>query len=121
MCDTQHQSPLGVNKLYFAVWRWHFYSAIYVVPFLLMLAITGIFMVWFTAISPEYGERLALTPQATTLGISDQVNAALAVHPDGKICQYIAPYSPTNPAMFRVDLEGSQRMIAVTPYTGEIL
>jgi len=37
--DTQ--SP---NRLYFATWRWHFHAGLYVIPFLLMLAITGFFV-----------------------------------------------------------------------------
>ncbi|GLS85528.1 membrane protein [Cypionkella aquatica] len=114
-------APAGVDKLYFAVWRWHFYAGLYVIPFLLMLAITGIVMVWFTSISPESGERLVLTPQAQTQTISAQEAAALATHPKGKIGQYIAPRSPVNPALFRVDLADSRRVIAVDPYTGAVL
>lgn len=120
MSDTS-TAPSGVNKLYFAVWRWHFYAGLYVIPFLIMLAITGIVMVWFTAIAPEYGERLAIAPQAHTLSVTDQASAALATHPEGKIGQYIAPHDATTPAMFRVDLAESQRMIALDPYTGAVL
>ena len=119
MSDTS--APSGVHKLYFAVWRWHFYAGLYVIPFLIMLAITGIVMVWFTAIAPEYGERLEIAPQARTLGVTDQANAALATHPEGKIGQYIAPHDTATPAMFRVDLGASQRMIAIDPYTGAVL
>lgn len=38
-------APSGVNKLYFAAWRWHFYAGLYVIPFLIMLAVTGALMV----------------------------------------------------------------------------
>ncbi len=119
MSDTS--APSGVNKLYFAVWRWHFYAGLYVIPFLIMLAITGIVMVWFTAIAPEYGERLAVAPQARALSITDQASAALATHPEGKIGQYIAPHATATPAMFRVDLGDIQRMVALDPYTGAVL
>lgn len=110
-----------VNKLYFAVWRWHFYAGLYVLPFLVMLALTGIVMVWFSAIDPEYGERLPVTPGATTLTIADQSAAALAAHPGGSISTYIAPLGPENPALFRVALEDGARMVAVDPHTGTIL
>lgn len=120
MSDT-NTAPLGVHKLFVAVWRWHFYAALYVIPFFIMLAITGIIMVWFTAIAPEYGERLAVTPQARILSITDQASAALASHPEGKIGQYIAPYDAQTPAMFRIDLAESQRMIALDPYSGAVL
>ena len=86
-----------------------------------MLAGTGVLMVWLAAMSPEYGKRLALSAQAMPQSITDQAAAALASHPDGKIGQYMAPYSATNPAIFRVDPDASQQMIAVNPDTGEIL
>ena len=52
-------SPV-VSKLYFAAWRWHFYAGLYVIPFLLMLSATGALILWFTAIAPEYGDRIAI-------------------------------------------------------------
>lgn len=120
MSDTT-TAPSGVNKLYFAVWRWHFYAGLYVIPFLIMLAITGIVMVWFTAVAPEYGERLGVESQSQTLSITDQANAALVIHPEGKVGQYIAPHDDMTPAIYRVDLADGQRMIAVDPYTGAVL
>lgn len=46
------------SRLYRAVWRWHFYAGLYVIPFLLMLAVTGFFMMLFTTYLPEHGDRL---------------------------------------------------------------
>jgi uncharacterized iron-regulated membrane protein len=120
MSDTQ-STPVGVNKLYFTAWRWHFYAGLYVIPFIIMLAVTGIAMIWFTAISPEYGDRLSVTPQATVLSLPEQAKAALATHPEGKIGQYIAPYDAATPALFRIDLADSQQMIALDPYSGAVL
>ena len=34
-----------LNPLYFAAWRWHFYAGLYVIPFLIMLSVTGI-VIW---------------------------------------------------------------------------
>ena len=36
--STETQIP---NRLYFAAWRWHFYAGLYVIPFMLMLAVTS--------------------------------------------------------------------------------
>ena len=30
------------SRFYLAAWRWHFYAGLYVVPFLIMLAVTGL-------------------------------------------------------------------------------
>ena len=109
------------SAFYRAVWRWHFYAGLYVIPFLMMLAVTGLFMLWFTAIAPEFGERLTLSPGSASLRISEQADAASNAYPAGKITQYIAPLGNHNPALFRMGLENGDRMLAVDPYTGIIL
>ena len=59
MSDTS-TAPVGVNKLYFAAWRWHFFAGLYVIPFVLMLAFSGFFIMVFTTYLPEYGDRIAV-------------------------------------------------------------
>jgi uncharacterized iron-regulated membrane protein len=109
------------QKLYFAVWRWHFYAALYAIPFFIMLAVTGMIMLWFTAIAPEYGERIAVTPAAQTLRLGAQEAAALAAHPGGSIDKYIAPYDAKTPALFRIQTETGAQMLALDPYSGAVL
>ena len=109
-----------LNPLYFAAWRWHFYAGLYVIPFLILLAVTGIVMVWFSAIAPEYGERLRLIPQGEALSVSVQAELA-AAQGGGTVTRYIASYSPDNPAIFRVASESGAQMVALDPYTGAAL
>lgn len=118
--DTAVPAASGA-KLYRAVWRWHFYAGLYVIPFLLMLATTGLIILWVTAISPEFGERLTVAKTGEVMRITAQSEAALKAYPDGKIGQYIAPLSAENPAIFRIDREGGARMIALDPYSGAVL
>lgn len=115
------QEAAGSSRLYRAVWRWHFYAGLFVVPFLLMLATTGFVILWMTAISPEYGDWLKLQPQAKTLAVTAQAEKALAAHPDGKLGKYVLPWGPDNPALLRIDSADGNRMLAVDPYTGAIL
>ncbi len=119
--DTPASSSASGAKLYRAVWRWHFYAGLYVIPFLLMLAVTGLIILWVTAISPEFGERLRVSKTGEPMRITAQADAALKAYPDGKIGQYIAPLSAENPAIFRVDREGGARMLALDPYSGTIM
>ncbi|MBL9047570.1 MAG: PepSY domain-containing protein [Tabrizicola sp.] len=117
--STETQAP---NRLYHAVWRWHFYAGLYVIPFLLMLAVTGFFMMLFTTYLPEYGDRLTVPAADTALSIEDQGKAALAAVPGATgMVEYIAPYSPTNPALFEVADGADGMIVALNPYTGEIL
>lgn len=119
--DLSRRDAAASTRLYRAVWRWHFYAGLVVVPFLMMLAVTGLVILWFTAIAPEYGDFLEVSPGAAALSIADQEKAALAAYPGGKIGQYIAPIGAANPALFRVDLADDARMLAVDPYTGAVL
>jgi uncharacterized iron-regulated membrane protein len=109
------------NRLYRAVWRWHFYSGLFVAPFMIMLAITGLLMLWFTSIAPEFGERMTLAKTGPALTINQQSEIAKANYPDAKIGQYIAPYTDDNPAVFRLDMPSGNRMVAVDHYAGKVV
>jgi uncharacterized iron-regulated membrane protein len=119
---AEDRAPRAVNRLYFAIWRWHFYAGLFVVPFLLVLAVTGFFMMLLTTYLPEYGDRIALMPAATTLSIAEQEAAALAAVPGATaIIEYIAPYTAETPALFTVADGGDGMVVALDPYTGELL
>lgn len=109
------------TRLYRAVWRWHFYAGLFVAPFLVILALSGLVMLWFTTIAPEYGDRLAVTPRAAALSITDQQKVALAAHPGARITQYVAPYDSATPALFYVGEGAQSRVLAVDPYSGAVL
>lgn len=54
------------GRFYAAVWRWHFYAGLYVIPFLVVLAVTGLIMLWVSAIDGRDGEnRISVVPQGT--------------------------------------------------------
>lgn len=120
---TMPQPDAAANtRLYRAVWRWHFYAGLIVVPFLAMLACTGLIMLWVTGVSPEYGDWIRTAPAGQPLSATAQVEKALAAHPGGKLGKYIVPWGPEYPALVRVDLPDSgSRMLAVDSGTGQIL
>jgi uncharacterized iron-regulated membrane protein len=113
--------PAGTSKLYLAAWRWHFYAGLYVIPFFMMLAITGMAMAWIAYIDGRDGERIAVQPQEIAQSVSVQADAALAAIPGGTLKQYVAPRAADLAAIFRVDLDGKATMIAVDPYTATVL
>ena len=115
------QDAVASTRLYRAVWRWHFYAGVIVAPFLTILAVTGLVMLFVTGVAPEYGDWLKVAPQAQQLSITQQVDRALATHPGGKLGKYITPWGPDYPALVRVDLDSGNRMLALDPYDGKIL
>lgn len=119
---TTNAQPAGsVNKFYFAAWRWHFYAGLFVLPFLSILAITGAAMLWIAWIDGRDGERTPVSPQAAPQAVSVQADAALAAIPDGTFKQYIAPRTDNVAALFRVDHDGDAIMVAVDPYTAQVI
>lgn len=118
--DTAAETPT-VNKFYFAAWRWHFYAGLYVIPFFIMLAVTGMIMAWIAFVAGRDGEKITVTPQETTMAVSAQANAAVAAIPDGTLVQYVAPRADNLAAIFRVDAGETATMVVVNPYTAEVL
>ncbi len=108
------------EKSYLAVWRWHFYAGLYVVPFFLMLAITGLTMMLITQVSGRDGETIGITQGDTALSITQLSEAAVAAVP-GTVTEWIGPKAPDLATVIRVKTEAGQRMVAMNQYTGEVI
>ena len=108
------------EKFYFAAWRWHFYAALYVIPFFVMLAVTGLIMMFITQFDGRDGEKIRIAQGETLLSLAEQSQAALAAQP-GTITEWIGPKGPDLATVFRVKTEAGQRMVALNQYTGEIV
>ena len=109
------------GALYSAAWRWHFYAGLYVLPFLTMLAVTGLIMLWTSVLSGRDGEWIAVQPQGEALAVSAQADAALAAVPGSELVGYIAPRSDALAAIFKLKTADDTVMVAVDPYRGQVL
>ncbi|THV17398.1 PepSY-associated TM helix domain-containing protein [Rhizobium rhizophilum] len=109
------------RRFYITAWRWHFYAGLYVAPFLLMLAVTGLTMLWTATLFGRDGEKTyVVTPQATHASVSAQAEAAVRELP-GQIVQYIAPRTDEQASLFRINQGETSFMVAVDPYKAEAL
>ncbi len=97
------------NRLYFAAWRWHFYAGLYTIPFMLMLAVTGLIMLWVSAMTELNGERAHITPGTAPLPVSQLQAAAEAAVPGSAATQYISPMGADRVAAFAVALGFDRR------------
>ncbi|MFN7009748.1 MAG: PepSY-associated TM helix domain-containing protein [Allorhizobium sp.] len=110
------------RRFYTTAWRWHFYAGLYVAPFLIMLAVTGLIMLWSAVLVGRDGEKaFSVTPAASQVLVSRQAESALAAVPGGSLVQYIAPRTPEGAAVFRVASGDAATMVAVDPYSGTVL
>lgn len=112
--------PAAANRFYFVAWRWHFYAGIYVAPFLIMLAVTGLIMLWVSITTELSGERGMVVPSGAPMAVSEQAAAAVAAVPGGAVSQYIAPMGDDRVAVFKVDAGDVATTVVVDPYTAEV-
>ncbi|MBA4286020.1 MAG: hypothetical protein C0434_10875 [Xanthomonadaceae bacterium] len=89
--------------LYGAVWRWHFYAGLFVVPFLLMLAVTGALYTFDDEIEAWWYRDLLRTPAcAAPLPAAEQEAAVLAAHPGASVRRYTVAASAAQAAIWTV-------------------
>ncbi|MGF6700976.1 putative iron-regulated membrane protein [Paraburkholderia sp. MM5496-R1] len=110
---------------YRTLWRWHFYAGLFVMPFLLVLAITGTLYCFQPQIEPLlYRQQLVVAPQAVPrLADNALLAKARAAMPPGSIATTaVITRDPQRSAEFVFRLaHGSQQSIYLNPYSGEVL
>jgi uncharacterized iron-regulated membrane protein len=111
------------RRFYLAAWRWHFYAGLYVAPFLVMLAVTGLAMMYIAVFDGRDGEHIAVSvpPSAVSLSVVEQSEKALGAVSGGTLVEWIKPASADRASVFRIAVEGGQSMVAIDPYSGAIL
>lgn len=122
MLQKRLYNPIPAH--YLMMWRWHFYIGIFVTPFLILLASTGLAMMLSANISGKEREQTTVAVGTVVQPLSLQAQTALdSVDPEhGMVVQYIAPRSSEYVAIFRVqNQEGNHTMVSINPYTAEIV
>src|SRR5690606_18581541 len=111
------------NQHYFTVWRWHFYAGIFVVPFLIILSCTALGMLVMSNTVGRDNDRLSITVPETAMQapLATQAKNALNTLPNSTLVKYIAPRDTDKVALFQVTSEDHDNMVAVNPYTADIV
>ncbi len=102
--------------LYRTIWRWHFYAGLFVVPFILILAITGTIYL-FKPDLDRWEERGFRSLGATgSVSADAQLAAVLAAHPSARWQSYRLPERVGDAAVIRVaTASGQTRDVYVSP------
>lgn len=113
------------STFYACIWRWHFYAGMFVTPFLILLAATGLAMVLLANTTGRDLDQTKVTPQKTTMAVSVQAQNALNTVPNAEVLQYIAPRRADTVAIFRVksldDRLSIDNMVLIDPYSGAVV
>ncbi|NHF73343.1 PepSY-associated TM helix domain-containing protein [Paracoccus xiamenensis] len=112
----------GVANLYRAVWRWHFYAGLLVLPFMISLAVTGAIYLYHNEIDRWFhADFMQVTPGDQALPPTELVAAALSAQP-GTAVKYTDPARDDLSTQITIQPETGPRMAAyVNQYNGEVL
>jgi uncharacterized iron-regulated membrane protein len=111
------------NSLYLAVWRWHFYAGLLVLPLLIWLALTGGAYLFKQEIDGFFHHELKTVPtaQEDAKAPSVLVAAALAAHP-GRLLKYTPSAAPLASAEVGVaTVQGGRLTVYLDPYRAQVL
>lgn len=110
------------SNLYRAVWRWHFYAGLLVLPFMISLAVTGALYLFKDEIDAVvYSDLKRVEISEGKAAPSEMVAAALAAHP-GTAVKFSDPASPAGSVEITVKMEAEGKLaVYVNPYTGQVL
>jgi uncharacterized iron-regulated membrane protein len=104
-------------------WRIHFYAALFSAPFLVLLAVTGLVILYTAPISEAlHGGLLKVTPSTTVVSFDQQRAAAASAFPDLTVDMVVPPSAPDRSTMVELtDGADLYQQVYVNPYTGAVL
>jgi uncharacterized iron-regulated membrane protein len=103
------------------LWRWHFYAGLFVLPFVLILSVTGSIYLFKPQI--DRWEERAYRNLGTQGAVSPdlQLAAVMAANPEARFDNYRLPEHPGDSARVQLGLaDGQQREVFVSP-RGQVL
>lgn len=109
------------TRLYRAVWRWHFYAGLFVVPFLLVLACTGLIMVYGNSVETFLGAKHYVAPGGERATYVAQADAATAAVPGGKLKLMVVPKDDDRATVFIVNANDQDNVVAVDPHGAKVV
>jgi uncharacterized iron-regulated membrane protein len=109
------------TRFYRAVWRWHFYAGLFVVPFMVILALSGMVYLF----KPQLDALmypLSVVPVGTALPADEQLQAALAAYPGAAASSFTPAEAADRSAIVNLSTTAGQNLaVFVNPYTGQVL
>lgn len=106
-----------------STWRIHFYAGLFAMPFILLMAVTGLVILYTQPIQDLLQDDLrVVSDQGDWVSFDDQAAAVEATFPDWPISSMTMPTDGTHATAFGVD-DGSTsgRLVFVDPYSAEVL
>lgn len=110
-------------RLFPAVWRWHFYAGLLVIPIIVILSLSGIVYLFKPQIdSVFYGHLRNVDARGATLSYATQLAAIRSALPGSSVTSVAPPPNATRSTQFGVTTKARRDWtVFVDPYTGRVL
>ncbi|MEO4049160.1 PepSY domain-containing protein [Pseudomonas sp. CAU 1711] len=109
-------------SFYNLAWRWHFYAGLFVIPFMILLALTGIVYLFKPQLDQlMYPELLNVRQVGTPLSADQQLASLQQALPQARVSKYLPPSGAERSAQFVATLDGRETNLFLDPYSGALL
>ena len=119
---THDPAPAPLSGAFRAVWRWHFYAGLLVLPFLMLMALTGALYLFTDEIDGAvYRDLSRVEPRAGSAAPDLWITAA-ETGLGGKVANVLVPARPDEAVRLTVNLpDGGKRTAFVDPYDARLI
>jgi uncharacterized iron-regulated membrane protein len=109
-------------SFYNLAWRWHFYAGLFVIPFMILLSLTGIIYLFKPQLDRLMYAELLEVPVAAQLSSADQqLQAVLQGYPHATLQKYLPPVAAGRSAQFVIG-DGERTLnVFIDPYRAALL
>lgn len=109
-------------SFYNLAWRWHFYAGLFVIPFMILLSVTGMIYLFKPQLDTWLYPHLMLAPAAEQRVSADQQLALVEqLYPGVSVSKYLPPVGEGRSAQFVIEQDGRLLNLFVDPYRGTLL
>ena len=121
--DVPHIGESPTDRFYRTIWRWHFYAGLFVIPFMLVLATTGIVYLFKPQLdSVMYHHQMFVQPAGVMSPYTHQLEAAHSVYPHAAISKFTPSVAANRSAEVEMITSDEQTLtVFVNPYTVQVL
>ncbi len=112
---------------YRAVWRWHFFAALWTAPFLIVLTLTGAIYLFDREIDGWWNRDIqTIEPGASTLPLATQEAAVRAAYPGATVNRVVLPRQDQEAALWNITPEAEPGLkntpvdVYLDPFSGTV-
>ncbi|TRX73894.1 PepSY-associated TM helix domain-containing protein [Pseudomonas mangiferae] len=109
-------------SFYTLAWRWHFYAGLFVAPFMMLLALTGLVYLFKPQLDLWLDAELRVVAPAGPALSADALLARVGeLRPAAQVSKYLPPPAADRSAEFVASEDGRELSLFLDPYRGTLL